>query len=151
MPWIYDQDQKQAVILATLRGLPDWFGIPEAIESYGKEGRDLPCYVHMEAGEPVGFVSLKQTSECAAEVHCMAVRAAYHRKGAGRRMIEACEAYCRERGLPILHVKTLDNKVGDECYLKTYAFYRAMGFLPLEVLPLWDERNPCLLLVKMMA
>ena len=34
-------------------------------------------------------------------------------------------------------------------YDATVAFYRGVGFLPLEVFPtLWDENNPCLILVK---
>ena len=34
-------------------------------------------------------------------------------------------------------------------YGATVAFYRGVGFLPLEVFPaLWDENNPCLILVK---
>lgn len=137
--------------METLRALPDWFGIAEAIDSYGRDAREMPCYVHEVDGKAVGFVCVKETSACAAEVHVMGILPAFHRRGIGRALIGACEAYCREHGLPILHVKTLDDKVGDAHYLRTYAFYRAMGFLPLEVLPLWDERNPCLLLVKMVG
>ncbi|MDD3109908.1 MAG: hypothetical protein PHH32_04610 [Eubacteriales bacterium] len=34
-------------------------------------------------------------------------------------------------------------------YDRTIAFYQRMGFLRLEMFPtLWDERNPCLVLVK---
>lgn len=148
MPWIENADEKEAVILNILNSLPDWFGIPESIADYGREGRNFPCYTVEADGKAVGFVSIKQTSDCAAEVHVMGIVEAYHRQGLGKRLIGICEDYCRERALPILHVKTLDNRVGNSDYLKTYAFYRAMGFLPLEVLPLWDEENQCLLLVK---
>lgn len=148
MPWIVDADTKQTLVLRILGALPDWFGIPESTAQYGTDSRDLPCFTVENAGQAIGFVCVKQTSECAAEVHVMGVLPAYHRQGIGRVLIAACEAYCREQNLPILHVKTLDNRVGNESYLKTYAFYRAMAFLPLEVLPLWDEQNPCLLLVK---
>lgn len=47
-----------------------------------------------------------------------------------------------------LQVQTLDHKVGDPFYLKTWEFYKTMGFEPLEVLPLWDECNPCLVMIK---
>lgn len=148
MPWITDAEQKQAAVLRILGALPDWFGISEAILQYGRESRDLPCLIVEKAGQAVGFVCVKETSACAAEVHVMGVLPAYHRQGIGRELIAACEAYCGERNLSILHVKTLDHHVGDPNYLRTYAFYRALGFLPLEVLPLWDEKNPCLLMVK---
>ena len=148
MPWIDEADLKQETILTILRALPDWFGMPKAIDQYGKEGRGLPCYAAERNGETVGFVSVKETSECALEMHVLGVLPGSHRQGVGRELVAACEAYCNERKLSILHVKTLDNQARDANYLKTYAFYRAMGFLPLEVLPLWDETNPCLLLVK---
>lgn len=148
MPWIENADRKQAIALSVLRALPDWFGIPQYVDEYAEKAREMACYAHEKDGEAVGFVCLKQTSECAAEVHVMGILPGWHRRGIGRAMIAACEARCRERNLPLLHVKTLDNNVGDAPYLKTYAFYRAMGFLPMEVLPLWDEHNPCLILVK---
>lgn len=37
----------------------------------------------------------------------------------------------------------------DQNYERTRRFYLAAGFTPLEEFPdLWDERNPCLLMVK---
>ena len=54
----------------------------------------------------------------------------------------------RAQGLSLLLVKTLDGSNPDPFYARTRAFYRAMGFLPLQCLPLWDARNPCLLMVK---
>ena len=37
----------------------------------------------------------------------------------------------------------------DENYARTRAFYLAMGFRPLEEFTqLWNEQNPCLLMVK---
>lgn len=148
MPWRDDADAKRQAILKVLNALPNWFGIPEAVDQYGKDGRDLPCYAAERDGQTVGFVSAKQTSESALEIHVMGVLPAFHRQGVGRELVFACETLCKERGLPILHVKTLDPAVRNAEYLMTYAFYRAMGFWPLEVLPLWDEANPCLLLVK---
>jgi len=72
-----------------------------------------------------------------------------HRRGIGRALIEVCLGWCREHGVSLLHVKTVAESAGDPEYLRTLAFYRAMGFLPLQVLPLWDARNPCQLLVRM--
>ena len=73
----------------------------------------------------------------------------YHRQGLGRRLIDAAEQYCRTNGYVYLTVKTLDASAGYEPYGRTRAFYRAMGFIPLEVLPMfWDKDNPCLFLAK---
>ena len=39
--------------------------------------------------------------------------------------------------------------IRDRPYARTRSFYYKMGFVPLEVFPLfWDEDNPCLFLVK---
>ena len=49
----------------------------------------------------------------------------------------------------VLQVKTLSESHPDAGYAKTRAFYRAMGFHPLEEFKtLWGEANPCLLMVK---
>ena len=79
----------------------------------------------------------------------MGVMPQVHGRGIGRGLMEACLAWCRERGILVLHVKTVAESAGDPGHLKTLGFYRAMGFLPLQVLPLWDARNPCQLLVRM--
>jgi GNAT superfamily N-acetyltransferase len=79
----------------------------------------------------------------------MGVLPSRHRQGTGRRLIERAEQFCAERGMKFLTVKTLADIHPDEGYAKTRAFYRAMGFTPLEVFPLyWDESNPCLFMAK---
>lgn len=151
MPWLEDEAAKRRVVRDILEGLPDWFGIAESIDTYVRESAALPCYTHEEDGSAVGFVCLKRTSECAMEVHVMGIAQARHRGGIGRGLIEAAQAYALGEGCSVLHVKTVAPSAGYASYLKTYAFYRAMGFLPLEVLDLWDEHNPCQLLVKWIA
>lgn len=48
----------------------------------------------------------------------------------------------------MLQVKTLGARHPDEGYARTRAFYRAVGFLPLEETDdLWPG-NPCLIMVK---
>jgi hypothetical protein len=42
-------------------------------------------------------------------------------------------------------VKTQRAAHPDEHYARTHAFYRAMGFKPLQAFPtFWGEENPCL-------
>lgn len=49
----------------------------------------------------------------------------------------------------LLLVKTLAATHPSPEYAGTRAFYRAVGFMPLTVLPkLWDPANPCLLMVR---
>ena len=77
----------------------------------------------------------------------MGVLPEHHRCGAGRALLSRCHAWCKAQGCEFLQVKTLDASFPDEGYEKTRRFYEAMGFRPLEFLPLWGESCPCLMMV----
>ena len=79
----------------------------------------------------------------------MAVDRNRHRRGVGRALVEHVAAEARAAGTRVLHVKTLADLHPSPEYAQTRAFYKAMGFLRLIVIPeLWDPANPCLLMVK---
>lgn len=149
---IIEPELKRAYARAILESLPAWFGIPEAVERYVEESGGLPFYAAISDGVVVGFCALKQHTPDAAEVYVMGVRQAYHRHGIGRQLIEACLDHCRRNRVEFLQVKTLDAANPDPNYAKTRAFYSRMGFKPLECLPtLWDESNPCLIMIQHVA
>ena len=136
-----------------LRALPGWFGIESALVEYAAAADELPTLVASAAGdasgEAVGFVALKPTSDCAQELHVMGVLPAWRRRGIGRALVERAVTYTRAAGGELLHVKTLAPSDPDPGYAATRAFYEAMGFRPLEVLPeVWGPEDPCLLLVR---
>jgi len=73
----------------------------------------------------------------------------YHRRGVGAALISRAEQFCRDGGYRFLTVKTLDSSAEYEPYERTRAFYKKMGFYPLEVFKtFWNEENPCLFLAK---
>jgi GNAT superfamily N-acetyltransferase len=142
---ILDPAKKSAVCDRILRVLPSWFGVEESIVDYVKKVADMPFFAAVDGEEIVGFAALKIHNDYTGEVCVMGVLEGYHRRGIGRRLIEALQAGCRERGLEYLTVKTLAATVESAGYARTRAFYLAMGFRPLEIFPLfWDEANPCL-------
>ncbi|HML45571.1 MAG TPA: GNAT family N-acetyltransferase [Clostridia bacterium] len=141
-----DPDRKETTCRRILSALPDWFGVPEALEAYAVQCRALPFFAQDAEGETAGFCAVTRHNEATAEIVVMGILPAYHRQGIGRLLVQAAEDWAKAQGLSLLLVKTLDGS--DPYYARTRAFYRAMGFLPLESLPLWDERNPCLLMVK---
>ena len=143
---VADPPERSRIAEAVLRDLPDWFGIEESTHGYIEAAAALPTF----AVEPdVGFLCLKQHTERAAEVYVMGVRREHHRRGIGRALVEAAEAWCRAHGIRYLHVKTLGPSRPDREYAATRAFYEAMGFIALEELHgLWDEENPALFLLK---
>jgi GNAT superfamily N-acetyltransferase len=140
---------RSAVCTPILRSLPAWFGIEEAIVHYSAEIDHLPTFLACDAEAVLGFLSLKEHSPYSAEVYVMGIRAEAHRRGLGRALVEAAQAWLRPRGIEYLQVKTLGPSHGDPNYAKTRAFYAAVGFRPLEEFEqIWGEENPCLILVK---
>ena len=132
-----------------LRLLPDWFGIEAAILNYGREIEHLPTFLAKADGGVLGFLSLKQHTPYSVEILVMAVHPDVQRGGIGRALVEAAEAYARGLGIEYMQVKTLGLSNPDPGYAKTRAFYEALGFRPMEEFKqIWDEHNPCLILVK---
>ena len=140
--------QKSEICDTVLRALPDWFGIESSIQEYVHDVQPMLFWAAMHGDKPVGFVALKVHTGFAAELFVIGILEACHRQGIGRRLVEQCAQACRARGLIYLTVKTLDESAHNEEYDRTRAFYRAMGFVPLEVFPtLWDPHNPCLQMI----
>ncbi len=144
---LHDPSEKAKAASLVLADLPEWFGIPANTNQYVEDARELPFWLATAEKETVAFITLQSTSEDSAQIHCMGVKKAYQRQGVGSRLYQALEDYARSR-YKYLQVKT----VAEGCYLEydqTVAFYRKMGFAKLEVFPsLWDEWNPCLIMVK---
>lgn len=143
-------EQKSETCREILESLPEWFGIPAAIDAYAKGVADLPMLVARHPSGPViGFIALKRQTPSAVEAYVLGIRREWHRKGCGRLLFEAAERTVRKLGAKFLTVKTLADTKPDPHYQATRLFYEAIGFEPVEVFPtLWSPENPCLLLVK---
>ncbi len=140
---------QSSVCVPILRMLPDWFGIEEAILDYEREIEHLPTFLAKADGRVLGFLSLKQHNPFSTEIYAMAVHPDVQRGGIGRTLVEAAEVHARGLGAEYMQVKTLGPSRPDEGYACTRAFYEALGFRPLEEFKkIWDENNPCLVMVK---
>lgn len=138
-----------AVCGELLATVPHWFGIPQANEEYRNVAERSPTLVAKIGGRPVGFVTVVTHSPHSAELHVMAVRPEHHRRRVGRTLVETVETRLGREGIEYLQVKTLSASAGDGPYLRTFAFYTALGFRVLEEMPtLWDPQNPAVLLIK---
>jgi ribosomal protein S18 acetylase RimI-like enzyme len=132
-----------------LRALPEWFEIEASLVQYVRDANELPTFVAFEDGRAVGFMAVKHHFPQSADLYVLGVLKEMHRCGVGRALLARVEAYLREKGVEYLQVKTVSASSPDPGYAKTRAFYEAMGFRPLEEFKtLWDEANPCLLMVK---
>lgn len=134
-----------------LRLLPEWFGIESAIVHYIQAIDRLPTFLAWNQQQVVGFLSIKQHNDFAAEIYVMAVHPQFHRQGVGKQLVEFAEQTLQQQGIEYLQVKTLGLSCPDPNYAKTRAFYESVGFKPLEeFLHLW-EGNPCLQMVKSLS
>jgi GNAT superfamily N-acetyltransferase len=145
-------DEKTAITLKIMHSLPAWFSPPEDIDKKAVIHRGYPFFAAYDGEEPIGFVALKIHNQYTADIFNLGVLEQYHRQGLGRRLLEAAEGYCVDKGYVYLTVKTLDSSAEYEPYERTRAFYENMGFIPLEVFTtFWNEENPCLFLAKRMG
>lgn len=139
---------KGSVCEEILRSLPQWFGIEEAIVQYVKDIEQLPTFVAMQNNKAVGFLTIKQHNQFAAEIYVMGVLPQVHRRGIGRSLVEKTKQFLNKNGVEYLQVKTLGKSHPDKYYALTRAFYLKMGFRPIEEFSqIWDD-NPCLLMIK---
>jgi GNAT superfamily N-acetyltransferase len=138
-------NERSALCRRVLAALPDWFGLPDAVERYVRDVTSLPVL----AVDDVGFLALKVHSDTAAEIYVMGVLPAHHRGGIGSALVAEAEELLRGTGVEYLQVKTLGPSRPDEHYARTRRFYEARGFRPLEeTTAIWGEENPCLIMVK---
>jgi coenzyme F420-0:L-glutamate ligase/coenzyme F420-1:gamma-L-glutamate ligase len=143
---IEDPAERSRVAAAVLRDLPEWFGIEESTQEYIEAAAELRTFA---VAPDIGFLCLKQHTPRAVELYVMGVRREHHRRGIGRALVGAAEAWCRARGIRFLHVKTLGPSRASRGYDATRAFFEALGFVALEELHgLWGEDNPAFVLVR---
>ncbi len=146
-----------------LRGLPEWFGIDEAIDAYVEAARELPTYVIRSldgdpgrtagAGRVLGVCLVEEHNPLSAEIHLLAVERAHHRHGLGRALLARVERDQAAAGRTMLQVKTLGASHPSPEYAATRWFYEALGYVALQEFPadeLWPG-NPCLIMVKPLA
>jgi GNAT superfamily N-acetyltransferase len=135
-----------------LRGLPEWFGIEQAILDYIEDARTLASTAAVVDGDVVGVSLVRRHNPVSAELDLLAVRRDLHGLGIGRRIVARVEADLRADGVKLLQVKTFGPSGSSIEYERTRAFYDAVGFLPLEErTDIWGPGNPCLILVKPLA
>ncbi len=140
---IADPNLKKEIATKVLHDLPTWFGIPEYTNNYIQESMHLPFIAIYKNEDPIGFISVKETSPYTAEIYCMGILKAYHHQGYGRKLHDFFITYAISKGYHFLQVKTVEQGNYDS-YDKTNAFYESLGYKPFEVFPeLWDKWNPC--------
>ena len=146
---INDPVIKSEICLNVLRDLPEWFGIEESLLNYVEHVKSLEFICYEVNQKPVGFVALEDTSPVNYDMHVLGVLKSHHGQGIGSKLLEYAEKYARKKSKKYMTVKTLSADHSDPNYKKTRRFYEQKGYEDLEVFKtLWDEYNPCLLMIK---
>ena len=128
--------------------LPEWFGRPDVNVAYAERAELGLAWVAELDDRAVGLMILSDTGFSALDIHFLAVRPRAHRQGVGRALVGRALGEARALERPYLTVKTLGPSHGSEPYAQTRAFYRAVGFDPLEEFAaFWGPDTPCLLMV----
>ena len=133
-------------------GLPEFF-TATAIENMRKHFREHEFSVAIQKEEVVGFIVIQRRYPEAAEVSWIAVSRNRWDQGIGRQLVNYVADYLKKEGVKLLQVKTLSEEKEYGPYVRTRAFYRSMGFFPLETIepyPGWDSDTPCLISVKIL-
>ncbi|MDR6573391.1 GNAT superfamily N-acetyltransferase [Curtobacterium sp. 320] len=136
-----------------LEALPDWFGDPEAIDNYvaaAEDGRH-GSLLAVEDGVVVGVALTRRHFPESAELHLLAVHPTAHRRGVGRLLVERVAADLAADGCAMLSVHTVGPSFENMPYARTRAFYRRVGFTPLEEHDGLDWSGPSLILVRTLA
>lgn len=147
---VKDENIKSTYTKNILKNLPDWFSDKKAIDNYSKEVKKLPYWAAFNNdNECIGFLSIKSHYKHTAEIFVCGVLSNYQHKGIGKSLYGAAKLYMLQHDFKYVIVKTLSDIVDFKPYEQTRKFYKSIGFESLITLTeMWDEENPCLIMIK---
>ncbi|MBA2649608.1 MAG: GNAT family N-acetyltransferase [Legionella sp.] len=111
--------------------LPEYFGLPEANEHYAQGVKTRINFVAKKNEEYLGLISIEFPYPKNANIYWMAILRDFQGQGIGRLLIEAACHFAYQKSARTITVETLSPSESDEGYLKTYHFYKSLGFSPL--------------------
>lgn len=111
--------------------LPEYFGLPEVNEHYAVGVRSRLNLAACIGEEYVGLISIDFPYPENTNIYWMGILRDYHRTGIGQILSYEAFKHANNRGAKTISVETLSPEEADENYLKTYQFYKSLGFAPL--------------------
>lgn len=147
---IENADKKSVYTQEVLEKLPQWFGNKQGLDEYVKEVRMFPYWAALsKENECIGFFSAKIHYGHTGDIFVCGVLPEHQREGIGKSIYHVVEEYLYKNNCKYVMVKTLSDTVEYEPYERTRKFYESIGFEPLITLTeMWDEENPCLIMIK---
>ncbi|NDB82650.1 MAG: GNAT family N-acetyltransferase [Alphaproteobacteria bacterium] len=111
--------------------LPEYFGLPEVNEHYAVGVRSRINLAACIGDEYVGLISIDFPYPENSNIYWLGILRSYHRTGIGKILSDEAFKQAKNRGAKTISVETLSPEEADENYLKTYHFYKSLGFAPL--------------------
>lgn len=147
---IIENDELKSMITDNiLHQLSKWFGVEESIAEYIRGVKGKVFHAVYEGNDVIGFICLKSNNQYTVEIYVMGILEKYHRNGIGKKLVNIAELYAKNNNYKFFMVKTLGESSDYEYYRRTRDFYKSVGFYPLdEIKEIWNEKNPCLIMVK---
>jgi ribosomal protein S18 acetylase RimI-like enzyme len=146
---IKDNKNKAEYTNIILRKLPEWFGNEESLQKYVNTVNKYPFWTVFDEDNCIGFISGKIHYNRTGDIYVCGIDPTYQGKGIGTLLYKELEKYFIGNGCEYVIVKTLSEIVEYKPYLETKKFYLKMGFKELLTLTeMWDEENPCLIMIK---
>lgn len=127
---------------------PDFFD-EEGLKRIEKETKEHLLYGAYLGEEIVGFVTYKEINSDTVEMSWLGVLPEKRGAGVGTRLVNESLNDLSSK-YKVCEVKTLSDIDQYEPYKKTRAFYKNIGFIPIETInpyPGWGD-NPCQIFVK---
>lgn len=122
------------------------------LQTMEQDFKTSPLFGAYDGEVMLGFVCFKEINDKAVELSWMAVEPKHQGRGIGTLMVNE-GLKLLDKNYPICEMKTLSEIDPDPEFAKTRAFYRKLGFIPLETIcPYkdWGEDNPCQIFVKVL-
>ena len=146
---ILDNNKKSEYTDNVLRKLPEWFGNEESLKNYVNTVIEYPFWAAFDNNNCIGFFSCKIHYNRTGDIYVCGIDPNYHGKGIGTLLFKEMEKHCLKNNCEYIIVKTLSETAKYEPYIKTKEFYVKMGFKELlSLTEIWDEENPCLIMIK---
>ncbi|MBP9694080.1 MAG: GNAT family N-acetyltransferase [Alphaproteobacteria bacterium] len=111
--------------------LPEYFGLPEVNKHYAIGVGTGINFAAKVGNDYIGLMSIDFPYPENANIYWMGIFKQYHRQSIGKILLSKAFIYAKERGAKTISVETLSPQEADENYLKTYQFYKTLGFSPL--------------------
>ena len=135
--------------LEIAKNLPDYFN-EKGLLQISKDVKRHHLFGVFIGKKMVGFATYKKVNRDVLEITWLGISLEFQRRGIGGKLVQESLRQMRNK-YKLCIVKTLADSDSSKPYKKTRAFYKAIGFIPLEPIspyPGWDSDNPCQIFVK---